>query len=36
MKLRSVALRPLAAPPGPLEYIQELTDQMGGDGFMEK
>ena len=36
MKLMSVALRPLAAPPFPLEYIQELTDQMGGDGFMEK
>lgn len=32
MKLMSIALKPLADPPFPLERIQELTDQMGGEG----
>ena len=32
MKLMSIALRPLAAPPFPLERIEELTDLMGGEG----
>ena len=31
MKLMSVALRPLAEPPFPLEHIQKLTDLMGGE-----
>ena len=35
MKLMSVALRPLAEPPFPLEHIQKLTDLMGGSGSME-
>ena len=35
MKLMSVALRPLAQPPFPLEHIQKLTDLMGGSGSME-
>ena len=32
MKLMSVALRPLAQPPFPLERIEELTALMGGTG----
>lgn len=35
MKLMSIALKPLTAPPFPLERIQELTDLMGGAGTME-
>ena len=35
MKLMSVALKPLAQPPFPLEHIQKLTDLMGGSGSME-
>lgn len=35
MLLMSIALRPLAQPPFPLERIQELTDLMAGDGRME-
>ena len=32
MKLMSIALRPLAQPPFPVECIRELTVLMGGDG----
>ena len=35
MLLMSIALRPLAQPPFPLERIQDLTDLMAGDGRME-
>ena len=32
MKLMSIAMKPLGSPPFPLEYIQEMTDRMGGQG----
>ena len=32
MKLMSIAMRPLANPPFPLERIEEMTELMGGDG----
>lgn len=32
MKLMSVAMKPLALPPFPLERIEELTKLMGGEG----
>ncbi len=32
MKLLSIALRPLAQPPFPLERVRELTAMMGGQG----
>jgi len=32
MKLMSVAMRPVALPPFPLEKIEEMTKLMGGDG----
>ena len=35
MKLMSIALKPLANPPFPIERIQELTAMMGGDGSVE-
>ena len=35
MKLMSIALRPLAQPPFPLERIVEMTALMAGDGRME-
>lgn len=35
MKLMSIAMKPLTAPPFPLERIQEMTDLMGGEGRME-
>ena len=35
MKLMSIAMRPLAEPPFPLERIEELTALMAGDGSME-
>lgn len=35
MKLMSIAMKPLTAPPFPLERIQEMTDLMGGEGKME-
>ena len=35
MKLMSIAMKPLTAPPFPLDRIQEMTDLMGGDGRME-
>lgn len=36
MLLMSIAMRPLASPPFPLERIRELTALMGGDGDPEK
>lgn len=36
MKLMSIALKPLAEPPFPLERIEELTALMGGDGSMKQ
>lgn len=35
MKLMSIAMKPLALPPFPLERIEELTVLMGGDGCMK-
>ena len=35
MKLMSIALKPLAEPPFPLDKIEELTALMGGDGSMK-
>ena len=32
MKLMSLAMRPVSAPPFPLERIEEMTRLMGGDG----
>ena len=32
MKLMSIAMKPLCAPPFPLERIEEMTALMGGDG----
>lgn len=32
MKLMSIAMKPLASPPFPLERIEEMTRLMGGDG----
>lgn len=34
MKLMSIAMRPLCAPPFPLEYLEEMTRLMGGDGSL--
>lgn len=34
MKLMSIALKPLAMPPFPMERIEEMTRLMGGDGVM--
>ena len=34
MKLMSIALKPLAMPPFPMERIEEMTHLMGGDGVM--
>ena len=34
MKLMSIAMKPLCAPPFPLDYIEEMTALMGGDGRM--
>lgn len=34
MKLMSIAMKPLCAPPFPLERIEEMTAMMGGDGVM--
>ncbi len=36
MKLMSIALKPLACPPFPLERIEELTRMMGGSGDLPK
>jgi len=35
MKLMSLAMKPVALPPFPLERIEEMTRLMGGDGEME-
>ncbi len=35
MKLMSIAMKPLAEPPFPIERIEEMTRLMGGDGSME-
>ena len=32
MKLMSIAMKSLCAPPFPLERIEEMTQLMGGDG----
>ena len=32
IKLMSIAMKPLCQPPFPLEYLQEMTDRMGGQG----
>ncbi len=32
MKLMSLALKPIATPPFPIEKIEEMTQLMGGDG----
>ena len=36
MKLMSIAMRPLASPPFPIERIEEMTRLMGGDGSMTR
>ncbi len=35
MKLMSIAMKPLAYPPFPVERIREMTDLMGGDGKLK-
>ena len=35
MKLMSIAMRPIARPPFPIERIEEMTKLMGGDGSLE-
>lgn len=35
MKLMSIAMRPLSAPPFPIERIEEMTRLMGGDGKLQ-
>ncbi len=35
MKLMSIALKPLALPPFPLERVEELTALMGGEGSLK-
>ena len=34
MKLMSIAMRPLCSPLVPLDYLEEMTALMGGDGRM--
>lgn len=34
MKLMSIAMKPLCSPPFPLDYLEEMTALMGGDGQM--
>jgi len=34
MKLMSIAMRPLANPPFPVERIEEMTAMMGGEGSL--
>lgn len=36
MKLMSIALKPLTAPPFPIERLEELTALMGGDGLLKR
>lgn len=33
-KLMSIAVKPLCAPPFPLEYLEEMTARMGGEGSL--
>ncbi len=35
MKLMSIAMKPIASPPFPLEKIEEMTKLMGGDGELK-
>lgn len=35
MKLMSLALKPIATPPFPIEKIEEMTQLMGGDGIIK-
>ena len=35
MKLMSIAMKPLTAPPFPLDAIEEMTKRMGGDGELK-
>ena len=35
MKLMSIAMKPVAIPPFPLERIEEMTRLMGGDGELK-
>ena len=35
MKLMSLAMKPVSSPPFPLERIEEMTRQMGGDGTLK-
>jgi len=35
MKLMSLAMKPVALPPFPLEKIEEITDLMAGDGKLK-
>lgn len=35
MKLISIAMKPVSAPPFPLEKIEEMTKLMGGDGELK-
>lgn len=35
MKLMSIAMKPLAMPPFPIDRIEELTRLMGGEGTMQ-
>ena len=32
MKLMSIAMKPVASPPFPLEHLEEMTELMAGDG----
>jgi len=34
MKLMSIAMKPLANPPFPIERIEEMTAMMGGEGSL--
>lgn len=34
MKLMSIAMKPLATPPSPIERIEEMTRLMDGDGSL--
>ncbi len=35
IKLMSIAMKPLANPPFPVEFLEELTEQMSGDGSIQ-
>lgn len=36
MKLMSIAMKPVALPPFPLEKIEEMTSLMAGDGYINR